>query len=122
VAQALTLIDVVKAVQRIPVELRGKTTFFSRHDTWIYHGVFDEVFCEQCQAKAVPYTYAGSSLRREFPWLEISDVNRVEALVHPNCRCWLERSVLHRIDTYLGVPELSLDVAPELMGGSLEQL
>jgi hypothetical protein len=88
---AAIMVSVEMALKRIPDEY-GDYTFFSIHDTWVYHGVFDEVFCSQCQSKAVPFTYAGSSLRRIFPYLEITDVNRIEAQVHPNCRCYLERS------------------------------
>lgn len=86
----------LEAQLRIPWEY-GHLTYFSRNDTWVYHGIFDEVFCPLCQNAAVPFTYAGSSLRRIFPFLNIVGADKIEARVHmprdDNCRCWLSRSV-----------------------------
>lgn len=94
IAAVVTAIEM--AQKRIPDEYSG-LSFFSINDTWVYHAVFDDKFCVLCQAKAVPFTYSGLHLRRDFPYLEIETVNRIKARVHmprdDNCRCWLERSI-----------------------------
>jgi hypothetical protein len=95
-------------------------TFFAKGDTWVYHGVFDERFCPLCQDKAVPFTYSGLHLRREFPWLMISSEDRIEARVHmprdDNCRCWLSRSGAS--DEALDKQEAKFDVRLERVSDS----
>jgi len=87
----ITVIEVVKAKNRIPDAYRHTFTFFSRHDRWVYHAVFDERQCNTCYQFTRYPVYQGNHLRALFPWLMITDPNTIEVWVHPNCRCHLHR-------------------------------
>lgn len=88
-----------KAKSRIPDELRGKITFFTANDVWYYRGVFDpKSQCDHCRDKDGK-TFLGSSLRQEFPDLEVIDENTIYVNLHmtlwgaDTCRCYLWREV-----------------------------
>jgi hypothetical protein len=46
--------------------------------------------CITCQTYA-DNQFSGDFLRSTFPYLNIVDEDTIEALVHPNCRCYLSR-------------------------------
>jgi hypothetical protein len=84
--------QIQKAKQRIPKEYK-EYSFFSQNDLWIYNLMLTENTCNDCIARAQPFFYYGNRIRGLFPYLEITSENRIEALVHPNCNCFLSRVV-----------------------------
>lgn len=92
IVQLIQIVEaVLEAQQRIPPEY-GHLTYFSVTDLWLFHAVMDDVVCPECEAYD-GHTYKGFRLRGLLPYLEIEDENRIKAHVHPNCRCWLQRSI-----------------------------
>jgi len=86
------VISIVKAVQRIPKPRTG-ITFFSENDVWLYQAVMDTKVCPVCTVAEKIEQFRGNNLRINFPYLEILDVNTIQANVHPNCRCLLVRVI-----------------------------
>ena len=93
------LISLIQAVQQIQEKTwipqafnPDAVTFFSADDVWVFIPSWDAKQCDQCGdiALGVP-EYTGDSLRSSFPYLEIADVDTINANVHPNCRCILIR-------------------------------
>lgn len=71
-------------------------TFFSDYDMWQYHGLWDGKTCVECKGhlrmgQIGGSIYIGSKIRLLFPYLFIVNANTIQANVHPNCRCYLER-------------------------------
>ena len=88
---AAVVVAVLEAKKRIPTGF--KTTYFSEHDLWIYHLVMDDRLCVTCQTLGgPPASYSGDMIRGVFPYLEITG-DLIHVNVHPNCRCYLSRSV-----------------------------
>jgi hypothetical protein len=86
--QALTLVQ--EAVTRIPDKYRGKVTFFSVNDIWLYDTNPIETTCVACK-ELDGSEWTGASLRAPFTWLEILDLNTIYPATHPNCRCLFHR-------------------------------
>jgi len=84
------------ALARIPLEYRGKISFFSVNDMWDFDAVLDTRVCESCE-ELEGSSWTGDFLRQPFPNLVILDENTIggpddgDGLVHPNCRCRLRR-------------------------------
>ena len=102
-SQIVTIIQVVKATQRIPVDSR--CTFFSRYDLWMHDAVLDNKLCERCLDYETTPRYLGNELRTKFPHLVILDANTIggpepngDGLHHPHCRCRLLRVVEWTMD------------------------
>jgi len=89
-SKLIQIVSAVASLKRIPEGFPQAITFFSIHDVWQFHGVFDEKICPECIDNNFQL-YHGNDLRDKFPNLEITDIDRIEANVHPNCRCWLSR-------------------------------
>lgn len=87
--QIINVIEVVKAVQRVPSG--AKKTFFGMYDLWRYHAVFDVKLCDRCMRYAETYYYVGKWLRGLFPYLEITGEDTIKVNLHPHCRCELHR-------------------------------
>jgi hypothetical protein len=85
----ISAVRVVEAVTRIPMAY--DVTFFSKEDRWQYEAVMDDRTCPACNEMDYAGTFTGNHLRRSFPYLEITDADRIKANVHPNCRCYLVR-------------------------------
>ena len=83
----------VSALKRRPEPWRPVVTYFSIHDIWLYQAVADAKVCELCRRYEEHGEFHGNHLRRNFPYLEILDVNTIAANVHPNCRCYLIRLI-----------------------------
>ena len=106
-SETATIIDVVeavKAVQRIQPEHRHqpgeKTTFYSKHDIWLYDARMDSKVCPKCRYYEEIGQFLGNHIRLIFPNHKIQDVNTIGGpepdgggLVHPNCRCLLVRKI-----------------------------
>jgi len=75
----------------IPKWIPEAFTFFSSSDVWSSQGIFDERTCERCGDFGVSPLYHGDTLRLEFSYLEIVDIDRIDVMIHPNCRHWLSR-------------------------------
>ena len=90
---AVSPVIAVDATKRIPPEY--KQSFFGEYDLWLYVPVYDEKLCPKCEAFAHIQVFRGNELRRpdRFPYLVISDEDKILANVHPNCRCELYRVV-----------------------------
>ena len=94
------LIQIVKAVQIVealdktwkPKEHR-QITFFGEFDLWLYVAVYDERLCKNCEAFAMMQVFKGTELQKNFPYLEITDEDKINVNVHPNCRCYLLRVI-----------------------------
>jgi len=82
-------VEAVKAVQRIPED--SAHSFFGMEDIWHYIPVWDERLCDRCLKHARNEYYVGRHLRAIMPYLEIANENRIDANIHPNCRCYLTR-------------------------------
>ena len=78
------------ALRRIPPQARGRVTFFSDWDLWLYELILDDRLCSECAGHASGM-FQGSHIRLLFPYLEIVDEDLIDVLVHPNCRCELRR-------------------------------
>ena len=89
---AVSSVITVSAVERIPEEYK-RQSFFGEYDLWLYVPVYDEKLCPKCEAHAHTQVFRGNELRSTFPYLEISDEDKILANVHPNCRCELYRVV-----------------------------
>lgn len=87
VARAARVVD---AFKRKPEGLRV-VSFFGEYDVWRYIPVFDDRLCPECLGHAIREHYGGVHLRVNFPYLEIVNVDTINAKVHPNCRCRLKR-------------------------------
>ena len=97
-SQALEVIEVVKATQRVPPEIPTGVTFFSRYDLWMYDATLDSKLCLDCLENESTPRYFGNELRPKFPHLRVLDTDTIggpepngNGLVHPNCRCRLRR-------------------------------
>ena len=95
--QAVKAVDsviTVSALERIPEEYK-RQSFFGEYDLWLYVPVYDDKLCPKCEAFAKTQVFRGNELRRSdrFPYLTISDEDKILAHVHPNCRCELYRVV-----------------------------
>ena len=94
-SRLITLIKVVEAAtdakHRIPLEYRGKLTFFSDWDLWRYVSKMDQRTCLAC-LEHEHGLYQGSHIRLLFPYLEIIDEVTIAPNIHPNCRCLLLRT------------------------------
>lgn len=66
-------------------------TFFSDYDLWRYRLIMDKKVCIQCLHHN-DSLYSGLIIRTLFPELWIRSKDRIEARVHPNCRCELIRT------------------------------
>ena len=88
---ATQLVSAVIDKSWIPEELQG-TRFFSSEDIWVFIPSWDAKQCDECgeYALGIPFM-AGSQLRSSFPYLDIVDENKINANVHPRCRCVLTR-------------------------------
>ena len=96
----IRVVEVVKAIQRIPKPIRPDVTFFSENDVWLFQARQDTKVCQLCQKYETAYQWRGNNLRLEFPYLTILDQNTIggsepdgDGLVHPNCRCRLVRLI-----------------------------
>ena len=98
---AVKLVNIVEAVQeakkRVPAQLEPFTptmiTFYSKYDLWMYDAVLDDRLCNRCLAYEAQPRWFGNQLRIEFEYHEIVSKNKINAKVHPNCRCTLTRVV-----------------------------
>jgi hypothetical protein len=89
--QAVTAARQSEAKQRVPVQYKGKITFFSKLDLWRYLAVLDDRLCPLC----VPHhnmVYRGDELLALFPYLEVLNAVALHPHVHPNCRCYMIRT------------------------------
>jgi hypothetical protein len=90
----ISAVRAVAAIKRIDREQYPETvTFFSEKDQWIFNAVSDIRVCELCLSFEDIGIFSGDLLRTFFPYLEIVDVDEIEANVHPNCRCMLKRII-----------------------------
>ena len=91
---AVSSVITVCAVERIPEEYK-RQSFFGEYDLWLYVPVYDDKLCPKCEAFAHLQVFRGNELRRSdrFPYLAISDEDKILAHVHPNCRCELYRVI-----------------------------
>ncbi len=91
--QAIHVVQAIQAYEskkRIPSELSG-TTFFSQNDWWNYIKSFDPNMCHQCDFFGDMPFFSGDDLRLTFPNLLIVDENTIHPMVHPHCKCELQR-------------------------------
>ena len=86
-----------KARRRIPEDTPKVITFYSERDEWLFNAVFDNRVCTLCLAHENKI-YRGNELRNLFPEHVILDIEMIggpgvggDGLIHPNCRCRLER-------------------------------
>ncbi len=90
----LQIIQVVKAVQeakkRIDFPVRPGVTFFSESDVWQFQAVVDTKTCDVCSHLDMQ-DFRGNELRTKFPFLDVIDEGMIQAHVHPNCRCFMNR-------------------------------
>lgn len=88
------IVEAVKAVQRVPKELRRKT-FFGKYELWMYNAVLDDRLCDICLEFEKNPRFLGSALRTIFPYLEILDEDTIKVHAHmprdDHCRCTLNR-------------------------------
>jgi hypothetical protein len=84
-------VDTHDAKKRIP-EAFEVYTFFGHHDYWLYNLSLKPTTCDRCIARATAFYYRGHQLRGYFPDLDITDEDRIEVNLHPNCGCWLSRT------------------------------
>ena len=91
---AVSSVITVSALERIPEEYK-RQSFFGEYDLWLYVPVYDDKLCPKCEGFAHIQVFRGNELRRpdRFPYLVISDEDKILAHVHPNCRCELYRIV-----------------------------
>jgi len=90
-SQAIQVVEVVKAIRRIPSDVAIEITYFSAKDVWEYHSVMDNRRCEICSNHEETGEFRGNLLRTVFPDLEIIDWDIIRVNTHPNCRCYLLR-------------------------------
>lgn len=101
-AQVVRAVRVVEAVKRITDPLQKYSeqgiTFFSRLDVWLFDARLDSKTCELCRLYDDIGIFYGYSIRGIFPHLKILDRDTIggdgpgdTGLVHPNCRCRLNR-------------------------------
>ena len=92
---AVEIVQIVEVVEearkRIPDEY--KQSFFGAYDLWLYVAVYDEVLCQKCWGYARQQVFQGSELVSKFEYLRIVDDDKIEAKVHPHCRCELYRII-----------------------------
>jgi hypothetical protein len=88
---AVSSVLAVDSLKRIPEEY--KQSFFGEYDLWLYIAVYDEVLCDKCWNFAQMDVFRGTELVSKFPYLEVHDKDRIDANVHPNCRCYLLRII-----------------------------
>ena len=103
--EAIHAVELVKAIKRIPDELRGHS-FFSQFDLWQYEVITDDKTCSPCLDLDTRFYY-GDELRGEFFFMQVIDANTIEAHIHPNCRCVLNR--ITEPDIYLSVTRKKLE-------------
>lgn len=97
VVEAVQSVLIADAKSRIPPELKGKVTFFTEHDLWLFQAILDERVCPRC-VHHDGNIFPGLNLRFIWPYLKILNVNVIggpgpgnTGLDHPNCRCRLHR-------------------------------
>lgn len=83
--------SVFEATSRIPSGMRG-LTFYGAGDEWLFLESGHKNMCDDCGSFNLQI-FSGRELRRLFPYHRILDANTIEALVHPNCSCFLVRVV-----------------------------
>lgn len=88
--QCVESLEAVDAVSRIPAEFKDHT-FYGYYDIWQYKAKFDKKLCPRCLFWQQTVYYVGTYLRALFPYHKIKDVNTIEVLDHPHCRCILTR-------------------------------
>jgi hypothetical protein len=81
---------------------KASTTFFGKQDRWVYHAIFDDRIDDECLQWTRAPVYQGNQIRRLWPYLTIHSHDKIggpdpngKGMVHPNCRCWLERLESH---------------------------
>jgi hypothetical protein len=89
------LVDVVRAVQVFEAKKRkpvyfGDVTVYGANDEWQFVASFGANMCPECEGYH-DSIYFGTSLRGDFEYHVIMDVNLIYAKVHPNCSCTLIR-------------------------------
>jgi hypothetical protein len=73
----------------VPEEFRG-ISFFGSMDEWQYEASEASNMCQDCE-EYNGRVFVGYELRREFPYMEVVNVNMIYPRVHPNCNCMLVR-------------------------------
>lgn len=86
--EAVRAVQLVKATQT--AARFDRFDFFTKNDVWLFVGELDDRSCERC----ISYdglTFTGEVVLGLFPWLEVETLMTIRPIVHPNCRCTLER-------------------------------
>lgn len=98
--RAVEAVLAVKARQRIETPQIPNVTYFSENDVWLFNARSDTKVCPTCRAAETIEHFRGNNLRINFPNLVILDENTIGGpepdgggLVHPNCRCFLNRVI-----------------------------
>ena len=79
------IVRVVEAVKN-----PDRFDFFTKNDVWLFVGELDDRSCERCMSYD-GLTFTGEVVLGLFPWLEVESLMTIRPMVHPNCRCTLER-------------------------------
>ena len=82
----------VQAVQRVKSVQLAEVSYFTEFDFWNYH-VQGSNICERCEDHNRVHIYQGNELLALFPDLEVIGPNEIMVNAHPNCKCYLTRSL-----------------------------